>query len=88
MSQMAKITQEEQNNVLNLQEEMATILFELGKTEADLDSVETLKKSLLNNKSNTLSTLNKLKEKENELIEAIKAKYGDVEIDLKTGEIK
>lgn len=85
---MAKITQEEQNNVLNLQEEMATILFELGKTEADLDSVETLKKSLLNNKSNTLSTLNKLKEKENELIEAIKAKYGDVEIDLKTGEIK
>ena len=85
---MAKITEQEQEQIKKLQEDMTSILFELGKIEADLYSINVLNKETLNVKENTLSTLNKLKEQENNLVQLFKDKYGDVEIDLKTGEIK
>lgn len=85
---MAKITEQEQEQIKKLQEDMTSVLFELGQIEADLYSINALNKETLNVKENTLSTLNKLKEQENNLVQLFKNKYGNVEIDLKTGEIK
>lgn len=82
---MEKLTQEELEQVKSLQTEISTILFDLGKNEADIFMIDNLKKELIQSKENTLSTLSKLNLKESELILNFKNKYGDVEINLEDG---
>lgn len=84
---MEKLTQEELDQIKTLQTEISTILFDLGKNEADIFMIDNLKKDLIQSKEDTLSTLSKLNLKESELIKQLKDKYGDVDIDLKEGSI-
>lgn len=75
-----QLTQEEINSLSQLQLDTQNIIIQFGQLEYEIQLLERSKKILTSN-------LNTLKFREQELTETLQQKYGDGNIDLKTGEI-
>ena len=75
-----KITEEELKELDNFQQTINTITFQLGQLSLRKLNLETEENNLKNQYSNLLQT-------EKELGDKLKEKYGDSQIDLKTGEL-
>ena len=82
-----KLTQEEIDAIKQLQSQYNKNIFELGSVEAQLQLLTAQIKSLETEKNNILSDLNKVGDKEKELVDSLQEKYGAGNIDLETGEI-
>jgi oligoribonuclease NrnB/cAMP/cGMP phosphodiesterase (DHH superfamily) len=82
-----KLTQEEIDAIKQLQSQYNKNIFELGSVEAQLQLLTAQIKSLETEKNNVLSDLNKVGDKEKELVDSLQEKYGAGNIDLETGEI-
>ena len=82
-----KLTQEEIDAIKQLQTQYNKNIFELGSVEAQLQLLTAQIKSLESEKNNVLSDLNKVGDKEKELVDSLQEKYGAGNIDLETGEI-
>jgi septal ring factor EnvC (AmiA/AmiB activator) len=82
-----KLTQEEIDAIKQLQSQYNKNIFELGSIEAQLQLLTAQIKSLETEKNNVLSDLNKVGDKEKELVDSLQEKYGAGNIDLETGEI-
>jgi len=84
---MAQLTQEELQQVRELQSKYNQTLFEIGVAEAQrlalLEQVEKLE----NNKKVLLGDLATIEQKENELTKSLQEKYGTGSINPETGEI-
>ena len=87
MENVKKLTPEEINSITYLQKEYNTKIFELGSIEAQLSLIQSQIKELDAEKNNILDNLNKIGEKEKELVDALQQKYGTGEIDLENGVI-
>lgn len=75
-----KITEEELKELENFQQTINTITFQLGQLSLRKLNLESEENNLKNQYSNLLQT-------EKELGDKLKGKYGDSQIDLKTGEL-
>lgn len=82
-----KLEQIEINQIIDLQKQYNTSIFELGSVEAQLSILAAQIKSLETEKNNILLDLNKIGDKEKELVDLLQSKYGAGNIDLEKGEI-
>lgn len=87
MENIKKLTPEEINSIKDLQKQYNTHVFELGSIEAQLHLLLAQTKTLEAEKNNVLSDLNKIGDKEKELVDTLQEKYGTGEIDLENGVI-
>jgi chromosome segregation ATPase len=87
MENIKKLTPEEISSISDLQKEYNTKIFELGSIEAQLSLIQSQTKALDAEKNSILDNLNKIGEKEKELVDALQEKYGTGEIDLENGVI-
>jgi len=82
-----KLEQSEIVQITELQKQYNTSIFELGSAEAQLSLLTAQIKSIEAEKNNIMLDLNKIGEKEKELVDSLQAKYGAGNIDLENGEI-
>jgi uncharacterized coiled-coil DUF342 family protein len=82
-----QLTQEEIDAIKNLQAQYNKSVFELGSVEAQLHYLLAQTESLKTEKNNILSDMNKIGDKEKELVDSLQEKYGAGNIDLASGEI-
>jgi len=82
-----QLTTEELDSIKNLQKQYNSSIFDLGSLEAQLQFLQIQIQTLTTDKINILSDMNKIGEKEKELIESLEEKYGAGNIDLVTGNI-
>ena len=82
-----KLEQTEIDQITELQKQYNTSIFELGSAEAQLSILTAQIKLIEAEKNGILSDLNKIGEKEKELVDSLQAKYGAGNIDLENGEI-
>ena len=87
MSETQKLTQEELQQVQELQVQYNKFVFELGSVEAQLQGLAKTKSLLETEKDNIVSDINKLGEREKELVNTLQEKYGAGNINPQTGEI-
>lgn len=87
MSETKKLTQEELQQIQELQAQYNKFVFELGSVEAQLQGLAKTKSLLETEKDNIVSDINKLGERERELVNTLQEKYGTGNIDPQTGEI-
>ena len=84
---MAQLTQEELQQIRDLQSKYNQTLFEIGVAEAQrLALIEQVEKRESDKKS-LLSDLATIEQKENELIKSLQEKYGTGSINPETGDI-
>jgi chromosome segregation ATPase len=82
-----QLTQEEIEAIKDLQTQYNKAVFELGSVEAQLHYLLAQTESLKTEKNNILSDMNKIGDKEKELVDSLQEKYGAGNIDLVSGEI-
>lgn len=87
MENLKKLTQEEIDSIKQLQSQYNKNIFELGSAEAQLQLLTAQIKIIEAEKNNILSDLNKIGDKEKELVDSLQEKYGAGNIDLENGEI-
>ena len=87
MSETKKLAPEELQQVQELQQQYNKFVFELGSIEAQLQNVYKTEGILENEKNNILTDINKLGEREKELVDKLQEKYGNGSINPQTGEI-
>jgi hypothetical protein len=87
MSEVKQLTPEELSQIKEMQQQYNKFVFELGSVEAQLQNVLATKELIETEKSNVLVDIKKLGEREKELVNGLKAKYGTGNIDIETGEI-
>lgn len=88
MSTTAKLTQEELNEIKKLQQFYNQIIFDLGRTEAQLINLQNQIDLAVNEKDKLVKDLKTLEEKEIQLSKDLQNKYGQGVINIETGEIK
>jgi hypothetical protein len=81
---MAQLTTEELESIKSLQTQYNKFIFDLGSIEAQLHQTKTFLES---EKVATLDSIQKLSDKEKELVASLQGKYGAGNIDIQTGEI-
>lgn len=84
---MAQLTTEELASIKDLQTQYNRFVFDLGSLEAQLQNLLLNKKLVEDEKTNVLSDIQKLGEKEKELVTLLQEKYGTGDINIETGEI-
>jgi len=87
MSEVKKLTEEELQQIKEMQVNYNKFIFELGSFEAQLSDINNHKKMIEEEKNNVLGDIKTLVEKEKELINTLQGKYGIGNIDVETGEI-
>ena len=87
MSEVKKLTEEELQQIKDMQQQYNKFVFELGSIEAQLQNNIANKVLIETEKTNVLSDLKTLGDRERELINGLQAKYGVGNIDIETGEI-
>ena len=85
MENIKKLTTEEIDSIKDLQKQYNTNIFELGSLEAQLNLIQVQTKAIDAEKNNILLDLNKIGEKEKELVNSLQEKYGAGNIDLESG---
>ena len=84
---MAQLTQEEIQQIKELQQKYDQTVFELGSLEAQIIVLNTQIDKLNEEKRNLVSDLNTVGKKESELVKSLQEKYGTGSIDVESGEI-
>jgi chromosome segregation ATPase len=84
---MAKLTQEELQQIKDLQSKYNQTLFEIGLAEAQRIALKDQIEKLENNKDTLFKDLTTIEQKESELTKILQTKYGQGSIDAETGEI-
>jgi hypothetical protein len=84
---MANLTTEELDQIKELQQQYNKFVFDLGSLEAQLQNLLVNKKLVEDEKTNVLSDIQKLGDREKELVTSLQEKYGVGNIDIETGEI-
>jgi chromosome segregation ATPase len=84
---MAKLTQEEIQQIKELQQKYDQTEFELGSLEAQIIVLNAQIDKLNEEKRNLVSDLNTVGKKESELVKSLQEKYGTGSIDVESGEI-
>jgi len=84
---MAKLTQEEIQQIKELQQKYDQTVFELGSLEAQIIVLNTQIDKLNEEKRNLVSDLNTVGKKESELVKSLQEKYGTGSIDVESGEV-
>lgn len=88
MSEETKqLTAEELQSIKELQTQYNKFVFDLGSLEAQLQNLLANKKLVEDEKNNVLSDIQKLGDKEKELVSSLQEKYGVGNIDIETGVI-
>jgi hypothetical protein len=87
MSEVKKLTEEEIAQIKEMQSQYNKFVFELGSMEAQLAEVKFHQTNIETEKSNILSDIKKLGEREKELLTTLQEKYGVGNINIETGEI-
>jgi chromosome segregation ATPase len=88
MSESIKqLTAEELQSIKDLQQQYNKFVFELGSIEAQLQALLTQKTRIEAEKDNIVSDINKLGDREKEVVTALQEKYGVGSINPETGEI-
>jgi conjugal transfer/entry exclusion protein len=82
-----QLTPEEINQIKELQTQYNKFVFDLGSIEAQLQTLYRTGEALETEKSNVITDINKLGEREKELVDSLQAKYGTGNINIETGEI-
>ena len=84
---MAQLTQEEIQQIKELQQKYDQTVFELCSLEAQIIVLNTQIDKLNEEKRNLVSDLNTVGKKESELVKSLQEKYGTGSIDVESGEI-
>jgi hypothetical protein len=84
---MANLTTEELDQIKELQTQYNKFVFDLGSLEAQLQNLLVNKKLVEDEKTNVLSDIQKLGDKEKTLVTSLQEKYGVGNIDIETGKI-
>jgi hypothetical protein len=87
MSETQKLTEEEITQIKEMQAQYNKFVFDLGNIEAQLQSVYRTEAMLDTEKNNVIEDINKLGEREKELVDSLQTKYGSGNINIETGEI-
>lgn len=87
MSNPSKITEEELNQIKELQKQYQQLTFQVGELHLIKRNLQEQLKSIDSEIDNQYSTGFKLAETEKELIEKLKETYSEANINLETGEI-
>jgi hypothetical protein len=82
-----KISQEELEQIQKLSQSYQQTIFDIGTLERDIMVMEKQISSYQETKKILLSDLNKLSEKEQEIMKSLQDKYGEGNLSLETGEI-
>jgi hypothetical protein len=85
--EIKKLTEEEIKQIKEMQAKYNQFVFELGSIEVQLQNVNATKSAIETEKNNIVEDIKKLGEREKELIDALKGKYGEGSINIETGEI-
>ena len=86
MTQTTKFTQEELDQIENLQTQNNHIFFELGQTEIQLFLVNEELEKLQKTKSTLQIAFKNFQAEEKELVDNLNKKYGTGTVDINTGE--
>ena len=81
------LTQEEIQQIKELQQKYDQTVFELGSLEAQIIVLNAQIDKLNEEKRNLVSDLNTVGKKESELVKSLQEKYGTGSIDVESGEI-
>jgi septal ring factor EnvC (AmiA/AmiB activator) len=84
---MAKLTQEEIDQIKKLQQFYNQTVFDLGKIEAQLASLDRKLNTIQQEKEKVLQDLKLIEDKETQLSQDLQGKYGQGNINIETGEI-
>ena len=87
MSDVKKLTEEELQQIKEMQSTYNKFVFELGSIEAQIQNLLSAKAAAETEKNNILGDIKKLGERERELVTTLQEKYGQGSIDIETGEI-
>ena len=87
MSETKQLTQEELQQINELQQQYNKFVFELGSVEAQLQGLLQQKSLLETEKEGIMSDIKTLGNKERELVTTLQEKYGTGNINPQTGEI-
>lgn len=88
MSELNQVTQEELQNIKQLQQDYAATTFQIGQITIELDGIQRDLKEAEAKKTTLLSNLTQLRESERTLSLDLEKKYGSTTIDLETGIIQ
>jgi hypothetical protein len=81
------LTAEELQSIKDLQSQYNKFVFELGSIEAQLQNTIANQKLIEDEKSNILTDIQKLGDREKEVVTSLQTKYGTGNINIETGEI-
>jgi hypothetical protein len=87
MSEVKKLTEEEIEQIKELQKQYNKFVFDLGSIEAQLSEVALHRITLETEKNNVLGDLRSLTSREKELLSTLQEKYGVGNINIETGEV-
>jgi ParB-like chromosome segregation protein Spo0J len=87
MSDVKKLTEEELQQIKEMQSTYNKFVFELGSIEAQIQNLLSAKAAAETEKNNILEDIKKLGEREKELVITLQEKYGQGSINIETGEI-
>ena len=84
---MAQLTQEELQQIKDLQSKYNQTILEIGASEAQLIVFQENIDKLTEAKKGLVSDLKTIEQKESELVKSLQEKYGQGNINIETGEI-
>jgi len=84
---MAQLTQEEIQQIKELQTKYNQTILEIGASEAQLIIFQENIEKLTEAKKGLVSDLKTIEQKESELVKSLQEKYGQGNINIETGEI-
>ena len=87
MSETKQLTQEELQQIQEMQSQYNQFVFDLGSIEAQIQGLLVQKGLLEKEKDGVISDIKTLGDKERELVVVLQEKYGVGNIDPQTGEI-
>jgi hypothetical protein len=85
MSQEIKLTQEEIDQIRNIQEQNSQIVFTLGETELEIRLLNQQLESLEIERERIHLSFSDLRKQERVLVDELNKKYGDGQVDLHSG---
>jgi len=84
---MTKITDEELNEVRQLQQDFQTVTFQVGELSIIEHNLQNQLDDIKTELKNFYSSLKTLQQKETDLLDKLKTAYPDVTINFETGEL-
>lgn len=88
MSEVKKVTEQELQAIQTLQQDYATVTFQLGQNTVEINTTQKELAELELTKESLFKNLAGLKERESKLSSDLEKKYGTTTIDLESGIIQ